>query len=318
MNPIIERLRNAVVALCEGRVAEAEQELHAIDFPGLRRDRRAAYDQVWRRGGVATGFKRRFPGTERINPSEAVKRATFIRDGYTCRYSHCRRPVVSLDVLKLLSKVFPDVLPCRSNWPGRDDHILYYTYSPNLEHLRAFSEIGPSAAATGNLITACYECGDTKGDLPIELLGWEVRDPPETDWAGLTEYIPRLLTSISALPRLQDPVASEPPEALETTPTEGAIARTSIPAIVPSPIVPMALQVGNLISAQLPGKKKAGQYRVDDLSSSTITVCEMWRRDSDRSWVASRNPRSFPVTEFQSRSVLRFLAPAEGGVDLAT
>lgn len=203
MNPIIEHVRNAVVALCEGRVSEAEQELHAIDFPRLCRDRRAAYDEVWRKGGLATGFKKRFPGTKRKNPSDAEKLATFIRDRYTCRYSHCRRPVVSLDVLKLLSKAFPDVLPCRSNnWPGLDEHILYYTYSPNLEHLRSFTEVGPSAAAAENLITACYECGDIKNYLTIELLGWHVTEPPDTNWAGLTEYIPRLLTAVAALPCL--------------------------------------------------------------------------------------------------------------------
>jgi 5-methylcytosine-specific restriction endonuclease McrA len=199
MDSIIKHLRNAVVALCEERVSEAEQELHAIDFRRLRRDHRAAYAQVWEPGGRTTGFKRRFPGTKRKDPSKAEKQTTFIRDRYTCRYSHCQRPTVSPDVLRLLSRAFAQVLPYHPHWLDRDKHILYYTYSTNIEHLRSFSEIGPSAAAAENLITACYECGDIKNYLTIEFLGWRLTEPPDTDWAGLTEYIPRLLTVIAAL-----------------------------------------------------------------------------------------------------------------------
>jgi 5-methylcytosine-specific restriction endonuclease McrA len=216
MNPIVEHVQNAVAALCEGRASEAEQALNGIDFPRLRRDRHAAYDRVWRTGNSTAGFKKRFPNTKRKNPSVAEKRATFIRDRYTCRYSHCRRPTISGDVLQLLSKVFPDDLPyINRHWPGCDDHILYYTYSTNIEHLRSFTEVGPSAAAAENLITACYECGDIKNYLTIEHLGWSVTEPPNTDWAGLREYIPRLETAIAALPRLGIIVPPEPQNVLK-------------------------------------------------------------------------------------------------------
>ena len=216
MNPIIEHVRNAVVALCEGRVSEAEQALHAIDFPGLRRDRHAAYARVW----PAAGFKKLSPGTKRKDPSAAEKLATFIRDRYTCRYSHCRRPTVSTDVLRLLSKVFPEVLPYHPNWKDCDRHILYWTYSTNLEHLKSFTEIGLSAAAAENLITACYECGDIKNYLTIEHLGWSVTEPPDTDLNGLTEYIPRLKTAIAALSRIGIIVPPEPQKALKASAIE--------------------------------------------------------------------------------------------------
>jgi 5-methylcytosine-specific restriction endonuclease McrA len=199
MDPIVEHLQNAVLALCAERVSEAEQEIDAIDFAQLRRDHRAAYARVWKPGGLAAGFKKRFPGTKRKEPSKAEKRATFARDCYTCRYSHCRRPTVSPDVLRLLSKVFGQVMPYHPHWLDRDKHILYYTYSTNIEHLKPFSEAGPSAASVENLITACYECGDIKNYLTIECLGWHVTEPPNTDWAGLSEHIPRLLAVIAAL-----------------------------------------------------------------------------------------------------------------------
>lgn len=199
MHPITEHLRNAVMALCEARVSKAEQELHAIDLPALRRDHRAAYTRVWKPGGLASGFKKRFPGTKRKDPSKAEKRTAFVRDCYTCRYSHCQRQTVSPDVLRLLSRVFTEVMPYHPNWLDRDKHVLYYAYSTNIEHLRSFPEIGPSAAAADNLITACYECGDIKNYLSIEALDWHVTQPADSDWAGLTEYIPHLISAVAAL-----------------------------------------------------------------------------------------------------------------------
>ena len=309
MDPIIEHVRNAVVALCEGRVSEAEQELRAIDFPGLRRNHRAAQAQVWRPGGPAAGFVRRFPGTKRKNPSNPEKSSTFIRDRYTCRYLHCQRPTVFPDVLHLLSEAFGDVLPGHERWKGRDKHILYWTYSTNIEHLRSFTEVGPSAASAKNLITACYECGDIKSDLTIELLRWHVTEPSNTDWAGLTEYIPRLKTAIADLRRRGVIAPSEviaPPEPRKTP--KASSVKTSTASSAP--------QVGSLIRTQLPGKKKARSYCIDGLSDSEITLSEMWVRDRDNTWVASSRHQTFRVAEIQRFLVVRDVAPAEGEQDL--
>jgi len=38
-----------------------------------------------------------------------------------------------------------------------------------------------------NLIGACWTCNQTKGDLTIEQMGWEL-SPTPTDWDGLTRY----------------------------------------------------------------------------------------------------------------------------------
>lgn len=199
MNPIVERLREAVVAICAGRLTKAELALRAIDYAALHRESDAAFAQVWGRGGVAAGFKRPLTRTTgRTQPRVSDQRATFCRDCYTCRYSHCQRPTVSLDVLRLLSTAFPDILPYHPKWTPRNRLILYYTYSTSLEHLRSFSEIGPLAAAADNLITACYECNDIKNYLPIELLGWRVTELANTKWAGLSEFLPQLRTAVAS------------------------------------------------------------------------------------------------------------------------
>lgn len=198
MNPIIECLHAAVVATCDGRVAEADQALRTIDYAGLHRDQQAAYACVWKNGGVGLKYKRTPTGTTIRTPTTARdQRATFLRDHYTCRYSHCKRPTVCLDVLKLLSKAFPTILPYRPNWTPRDRHSLYWTYSTSLEHLKSFSEIGPLAADPDNLITACYECNDIKNYLPLEVLGWSITEPANTEWTGLSEFLPQLRIAVA-------------------------------------------------------------------------------------------------------------------------
>jgi hypothetical protein len=91
-------------------------------------------------------------------------------------------------VLRLLSKVFPDVLRHSPNWRPIDEHILYWTYSTSVEHIVPFPARGTSDPK--NLLTACYLCNDVKNYLPLELLGWTIDDPPaQSTWLGLTEYI---------------------------------------------------------------------------------------------------------------------------------
>lgn len=191
---LIER---AVIALSAGRHSDAESALRAVDYPALVQARRAAMNRVWRPAGVASGYKSPFPRAKRLEPRSAEVRATFIRDAYVCRYSHCRRRTISLDVLKLLSKAFPDVLPYHPNWKPVESHILYWTYSTSLEHRVSFPSGGTSAAE--NLLTACYQCNDIKSHLPVELLGWSVDTPPERlEWDGLTRHLPTLRQVVAA------------------------------------------------------------------------------------------------------------------------
>ena len=191
---LVER---AVIALSASRHSEAESALRAIDFPALVQERRAAMNRVWGPAGVAAGYKSLSARTKRLRPKCADVRATFVRDGYVCRYSHCRRRTISLDVLKLLSEAVPGVLPYHPNWKPVESHILYWTYSTSLEHRVPFPSGGTSAAE--NLLTACYQCNDVKRHLPAELLGWSVDPPPgRWEWDGLTRHLPMLQQVVAA------------------------------------------------------------------------------------------------------------------------
>ena len=200
IDPTIEFLRNAVVALSEGRLAEAEQQIRAIDTAALVKQREAAYARVWGAAGLAAGFKPPVRPNSRRATAPARVRAIYARDHYICRYSHCQRATVSVEVLRQLSTAFPSVFPYHLHWRRADTHFIYYTHSASLEHLIPLASGDPASERDDNLLTACYACNDLKNYLPIELLGWHVTEPSTMDWAGLTEYLPALRLGNPALP----------------------------------------------------------------------------------------------------------------------
>jgi 5-methylcytosine-specific restriction endonuclease McrA len=194
VDPVVSQIERAAVALAANRQPDALAALLEIDYRRLVELRTVAHARVWGAGGAAAGYKPPLPGAGRQAARRADIRATFTRDRYTCRYAHCRRPTVDLEVLKFLSKAFPDVLPYHPNWRPLDRHILYWTYSTSLEHRVPFPAGGTSAA--DNLITACYQCNDVKNYLPLEVLGWTVSPPEASGWRGLTEYLPPLRAAV--------------------------------------------------------------------------------------------------------------------------
>jgi 5-methylcytosine-specific restriction endonuclease McrA len=202
LDPTVECVRNAVVALSEGRLAEAEQQIRAIDIAPLVQQREAAFARVWGAGGLAAGFKPLVRPNSRRGPSPSRVRAIYVRDHYICRYSHCQRATVSVDVLRQLSTAFPSVFPYHLHWRRADTHFIYYTHSASLEHLIPLASGDPASERDDNLLTACYACNDLKNYLPIERLGWHVTGPSTKVWAGLTEYLPALRSAASALPAI--------------------------------------------------------------------------------------------------------------------
>ena len=161
--------------------------------------REATYARVRERCSAQPPYQSPLPRTARQGTKSADVRATFTRDHYTCRYAHCRHPTVALEVLKLVSAAFPELVPYHPNWRPVDRHILYWTYSTSLEHAVSFPAGGTSSP--DNLLTACYLCNDAKKHLPAELLGWTVSAPGESDWLGLTEYLAELQRVVRDLRR---------------------------------------------------------------------------------------------------------------------
>lgn len=194
---VTDLLHAAVTALIAGHMPEAERALRAVDQSALFALRQEVRARVRQRTADAPKYSLPLSGAKRQGTKLTDVRATFARDHYICRYSHCARPTVRLDVLKMLSAAFPAVLPYHSNWRPVEQHILYWTYSTSLEHYTSFPAGGTSAA--DNLLTACYLCNDAKNYLPADWLGWNVSAPSAAPWQGLTEYASDLRRAVEGL-----------------------------------------------------------------------------------------------------------------------
>ncbi len=228
--------------------------------------------------------------------------ATFKRDHFTCRYKHCQRPTIHLSVLKQLSRIFPDILSYQRNWRPVNSHILYWCCSTSIEHIVAFPFGGTSAPE--NLITSCYQCNDIKNYLPLEVLGWTITNPATSVWDGLLRYL--------------KPLQCIHPSVADHSHSQFTHGKTSSNTTAPihlSQYGNVALKTCMFIQAQLPGKNSKRSYRIENFFDSVITLCEMWRSNKDRIWVASKNKQSFDINQLEYFKVLRNVAPLEGSIN---
>lgn len=118
-------------------------------------------------------------------PSITLKADVFERDRYQCRY--CGRRVVLIEAMRLVSRVFPDLFPYHTNWAADQCHGAYWLVAPNADHVVPLAAGGRSRDPE-NLATACPACNATKGNLPLEVLGWPMLKPADPSWHGLADW----------------------------------------------------------------------------------------------------------------------------------
>lgn len=163
-----ETFRAAVVAVAEGRTEDAAQVLQMLRPP-------------------------RPEAVPERRASLPLQIAIFRRDGFICRY--CGKRTLFPAVLRVLSHLFPELLPYHRNWKWAETHPLYWTHATSLDHRIPVARGGESTAE--NLITACYQCNSIKQNWLLEELCWELR-PVElgsSAWDGLTGEYARLCSA---------------------------------------------------------------------------------------------------------------------------
>jgi len=123
------------------------------------------------------------PGVKRW-PSTAVIARVYARDAYQCRY--CGEKTILTPVMRLLARLYPLEFPMHPNWKASETHPAFISRSTTVDHLVPIAG-GGDPVAEANLVTACWGCNRRKGDLTLDELGWELRDPADLTWRGLTE-----------------------------------------------------------------------------------------------------------------------------------
>jgi len=119
------------------------------------------------------------------NYTEYQSTIIFIRDGFIDRYSGKR--LVFPPILRLLSKLIPEVFPFQKNWKMTECHIAYWQLFPTIDHIIPVASGGQDEDR--NRVTTSMLRNSAKSNWLLEDLGWELYPPGELkEWDGLIHW----------------------------------------------------------------------------------------------------------------------------------
>jgi 5-methylcytosine-specific restriction endonuclease McrA len=179
LDPTVRSIESAMVPFRSGDTPAAREHLAALDLTILTKLRSSLLESVSRRPRVpalSVGLR-----AKRASVQATTKRSVFERDNYTCRL--CGRRTIDVEVLRSLSRAFPNELPYDHHWSFTASSPIYWTHTTSLEHVVPIARGG--AHDDTNFATSCYACNDARGDYLLEELGWTLRGVSTTPWDGL-------------------------------------------------------------------------------------------------------------------------------------
>lgn len=144
---------------------------------------------------------------KRVSVTAQTAAVMYRRDGYRCRYAHCRRRTVDARVVRALSKLLPDVLPYHAHWKFDDCHGLLWTDTASYEHVVPLARGGDNSSE--NIVTVCACCNYAKSSYTLEELGWELAPAPDKNEGNIPGW-DGLISSLPALERLAAQVDNPP------------------------------------------------------------------------------------------------------------
>jgi HNH endonuclease len=140
------------------------------------------------RSMAAIAYPRREASTRPGIPRPLMIRV-FGRDCWTCRY--CGRRTIYSPVMPLLGVIFPEHFPYHPNWKAGQTHPAVAECTASVDHVVPGSP-GGAWLEESNLVTACWPCNASKGNLTLGQLGWQLRAVDESSWDGLYGFYPQL------------------------------------------------------------------------------------------------------------------------------
>jgi 5-methylcytosine-specific restriction endonuclease McrA len=134
-------------------------------------------------------------------PALSVIARVYARDHYQCRY--CGERLILTAVMRLVSRLYPDLFPYHPNWKADSTHPAFASRSATLDHVQPIAG-GGDPVGLDNLVTACWSCNRRKGDLHLAELGWSLVEPRDARWQGLTELFRPLWEAAGRVPLSED------------------------------------------------------------------------------------------------------------------
>ncbi len=119
------------------------------------------------------------------NYTEYQSTKIFIRDGFIDRYSG--KKLIFPPVLRLLSKLMPEVFPFQKNWKMSECHLAYWQLFPTIDHIIPVARGGDDEDR--NWVTTSMLRNNAKSNWLLKELGWELYPPGLLkDWDGLMHW----------------------------------------------------------------------------------------------------------------------------------
>jgi len=134
-------------------------------------------------------------------PATSVIARVYARDSYQCGY--CGEKVVLLQLMRLISRLFPTKFPYQQNWKADSTHPAFISRGATLDHLVPIAG-GGDPVSEANLVTSCWGCNRRKGDSLLEEIGWELVSPTDPSWQGLSEWYEPLWITVGRPPLGED------------------------------------------------------------------------------------------------------------------
>lgn len=148
----------------------------------LRRDRQAADESM-----ATIAYQPPAVIARRTPPVRALARI-YDRDRYQCRY--CGAKTVLIPVMRLIATAYPQEFPYHRHGKAGETYPAFDMISASVDHVIPVARGGD--ALDDNIVTACWACNRVKGNLPLDVLGWTLRDPADDAWRGLADVYPVL------------------------------------------------------------------------------------------------------------------------------
>jgi 5-methylcytosine-specific restriction endonuclease McrA len=135
-------------------------------------------------------------GTQRGSAAipRAREAAILARDQYTCRY--CGFRLISIPVMRAISLLFPQDFKYHANWKASDCDVAYWRDSTSIDHVVPATRNGSSVAS--NLVTSCWPCNISKGNLLLSELSRELLPISDLAWDGLSGSLGGLVASMTS------------------------------------------------------------------------------------------------------------------------
>jgi hypothetical protein len=98
--------------------------------------------------------------------------------------------------MRAISTLFPEEFKYHANWKTSECDVAYWRDSTSIDHIVPATRNGTNDVA--NLVTSCWPCNLSKGNLLLSELGQDCLPTAIDPWDGLTSHLEALIARMES------------------------------------------------------------------------------------------------------------------------